>query len=82
MAMITDRIRHASFADKRRAVLHRSLRAVVGSAIGDIAATLLVWLERARQRRQLLALSDRELQDFGSNLADASREGEKPFWRA
>jgi len=42
----------------------------------------LNWLERARERRELLALDDRALQDFGASRADAAREGDKPFWRA
>jgi uncharacterized protein YjiS (DUF1127 family) len=40
------------------------------------------WLRRARQRRQLLALSDHQLQDIGISRADAVGEGDKPFWQA
>jgi uncharacterized protein YjiS (DUF1127 family) len=42
---------------------------------------LFVWLERARQRRELLSLGDRALGDFGASRCDAAREGDKPFWR-
>ena len=42
---------------------------------------LLDWQERARQRRQLLALSDGALKDFGANRADAEGEGGKAFWQ-
>lgn len=41
----------------------------------------LVWLERARQRRQLRELSDHMLRDIGVTRADAWAESEKPFWR-
>jgi len=40
------------------------------------------WHFRARERRQLLSLSDRALQDFGASRADADNEGGKPFWRS
>ncbi len=82
MTMITDLIRHGTFRDYRRASSRHSLWAVAGTAVANIATTLLVWHERARQRRQLLALNDRALQDFGRSLADAASEGDKPFWRA
>jgi uncharacterized protein YjiS (DUF1127 family) len=42
----------------------------------------IVWIDRARQRRQLLALSDYELRDIGISRCDAVKEGDKPFWRA
>jgi uncharacterized protein YjiS (DUF1127 family) len=42
---------------------------------------LLEWQERARQRRQLLALSDGALKDFGANRTDADGEGSKPGWQ-
>jgi uncharacterized protein YjiS (DUF1127 family) len=56
--------------------------ASVAAAIDDIATMLLAWQERARQRRELLALDDRELHDIGLGRADAAGEGDKPFWRA
>jgi uncharacterized protein YjiS (DUF1127 family) len=45
-------------------------------------ATLNRWLERRRQRRALLELSDDLLKDIGASRADAWREATKPFWRA
>jgi uncharacterized protein YjiS (DUF1127 family) len=39
------------------------------------------WLERARQRRELLRLDSRVLKDIGVNWADAANEAAKPFWR-
>ena len=39
------------------------------------------WMERRRQRRALLELSDHLLKDIGIGRGDAYREGSKPFWR-
>jgi uncharacterized protein YjiS (DUF1127 family) len=80
MAMITDRI---GFVESpRQPAPRRSPWALAGAAIDDAVTTLLNWQERSRQRRQLLALDDRALKDFGSSRADAASEGDKPFWRA
>ena len=42
---------------------------------------VLIWLERARQRRQLQQLSDHMLKDIGLSRADVEAEVTKPFWR-
>lgn len=42
----------------------------------------LLWTERARQRQQLLELSDHMLRDIGLTRADAWAEADKPFWRS
>ena len=39
------------------------------------------WMDRRRQRRALLELSDHLLKDIGVGRGDAYREGSKPFWR-
>lgn len=44
-------------------------------------ALVEVWLERRRQRRALLELSDHLLKDIGLNRVDAWQEARKPFWR-
>ncbi|MBI3994271.1 MAG: DUF1127 domain-containing protein [Candidatus Lambdaproteobacteria bacterium] len=44
-------------------------------------AALLAGLERARQRRRLMALDDRMLKDVGLSRSDAAAEYGKPFWR-
>jgi uncharacterized protein YjiS (DUF1127 family) len=82
MALVTDRILNGAPADYRTVVSDRSLWIMVGTTIGKLVTTLFVWQERAHQRRKLLALSDRALQDFGRCPADAAVEGDKPFWRA
>lgn len=62
----------------------RSVREIAGAALDRLSALLIAlldWQERARQRRQLLALSDGALKDFGANRADAEGEGGKAFWQ-
>lgn len=49
--------------------------------LGDAALLLEAWVERRRQRRALLELSDALLKDIGVSRADALREASKPFWR-
>jgi uncharacterized protein YjiS (DUF1127 family) len=46
-----------------------------------VADFILLWHERARQRRQLACLSDRMLRDIGLTRADVWAESSKPFWR-
>lgn len=53
-----------------------------GSLLGDLYLLLEGWVERRRQRRALLGLSDALLKDIGVSRADALREARKPFWRA
>jgi uncharacterized protein YjiS (DUF1127 family) len=43
--------------------------------------TLMTWQERARERRQMTWLSERELRDIGLSQAEMARELAKPFWR-
>jgi uncharacterized protein YjiS (DUF1127 family) len=43
--------------------------------------TLCEWARRWRARRELRAMSQREIADFCAKLTDALREAEKPFWR-
>jgi uncharacterized protein YjiS (DUF1127 family) len=53
------------------------LRDVVAAMIEQV----LVWHERARQRRQLRSLSDHMLHDIGLGRGDVAAETSKPFWR-
>ena len=67
-----------------RAAHRPQLLLSVKRALDDLSALiirLLEWQERARQRRQLLALSDGALKDFGASRADAEGEGSKPAWQ-
>jgi len=45
-------------------------------------ATLHLWAERARARRDLGRLGDHLLRDVGIDRADAEVEAQKPFWQA
>jgi uncharacterized protein YjiS (DUF1127 family) len=82
MAMITDRMGHGFLRSHRRFLPRPSLWAATSRVVGNLVMTLLDWQERARQRRQLRDLDDAALKDFGRSRADASRECDKPFWRA
>ena len=80
MAIITDPVR-VGFCRNRKTNLE-SAPARLATVVAGVATQLIVWLERTRQRRQLFALSDRALKDFGASFAAADKEGSKPFWRA
>lgn len=47
-----------------------------------LSALLNLWLQRARQRRQLADLSDRQLDDIGLSRTQAAHEAAKPFWQS
>jgi uncharacterized protein YjiS (DUF1127 family) len=59
----------------------RGLSLVLAGAVERLSTTLIRWHERACERRQLLALSDAALKDFGACRVDAANEGDNPFWR-
>lgn len=46
-----------------------------------ILRVLLVWQDRAHQRRHLATLDDRLLRDMGLSRADVDHETSLPFWR-
>ena len=52
------------------------------AAIETMLASVRVWRERRRTRRQLAAMSERELRDIGIYWSDIASEIGKPFWRA
>jgi uncharacterized protein YjiS (DUF1127 family) len=47
----------------------------------ELVATLRLWRERARSRRELAGLDDHLLRDVGLSPTDANNEIDKPFWR-
>jgi len=79
MTTLTDRFHDGSFRGHRQTA---SLWAKAGAAAGEVVTRLMVWHDRARERRALLGLSDLQLHDIGISRADAGGEGDKPFWRA
>lgn len=48
-----------------------------------LAAVVIIelWMERARQRRQLARLDEFQLKDIGLSRADVEKEVSRPFWR-
>jgi uncharacterized protein YjiS (DUF1127 family) len=66
------RVKVTPFA--RSAVQARRFWVAVSAYIGE-------WRCRARSRRELLMLDDRELSDAGITRMEAIAEGTKPFWR-
>jgi uncharacterized protein YjiS (DUF1127 family) len=60
-----------------------------GLRIGNIAlwlqergkARIAQWRDRARSRRDLMALDGRELWDLRLTRCDAMKEAGKPFWK-
>ena len=53
-----------------------------GLSLRDIASYIRLWRHRARSRRQLHWLDQRQLRDIGIDRADALKEVYKPFWRS
>ena len=70
--MTANTLTHRGFATVRRPAT-RGLRALL--------AIVAAWRRRVRERRELMWLSDRELNDFGASRTDAIAEANKPFWR-
>ena len=42
---------------------------------------VLMWIERANGRRDLMKLDNRMLEDIGVSRFDAVKEAHKPFWQ-
>ena len=53
----------------------------LAASVRRVAERLQIWRRRAQERRQLLAMSDRDLCDIGITRVDAWREANKPLWR-
>jgi uncharacterized protein YjiS (DUF1127 family) len=81
MTSFTVLVSHRAFTARPTASFRGRL-AAAGARLDHLVMTLLDWQERSRQRRQLLSFNAGALKDFGRNRADATAEGEKPFWRA
>lgn len=52
-----------------------------GRRLPWVFAIVLLWAERAEQRRALAALEAHQLSDVGVSRAQALAEAAKPFWR-
>lgn len=51
------------------------------SLFEKVGATLAVWRDRMRYRRELARMSERELSDIGVSRSQIADEISKPFWR-
>ncbi len=58
-----------------------SMRRAGDALLAPLVETLETWIRRARERRELLRLSERDLKDIGLNRYEAAVEAGKPFWR-
>lgn len=50
-------------------------------SLRHMPALIREWQQRARTRRQLAALDDRQLSDIGISSSERLQELRKPFWR-
>lgn len=74
----------------RPSLLSRRSWWAVGSVVGGVLrrhlgrlpGILREWRQRARSRRYLVEMSDRDLKDVGISRSEADREADLPFWRA
>ena len=77
-------IRTALDYTESRKQFHRQPRTLMTSLVvlvRNILAIVQIWRARARFRRELAALSERELQDMGTCWSSIAYEVSKPFWR-
>jgi uncharacterized protein YjiS (DUF1127 family) len=56
--------------------------APVAGFLRRFAETVDAWAQRARDRRDLAELDERQRRDMGLDLDAIRRETNKPFWRA
>jgi uncharacterized protein YjiS (DUF1127 family) len=63
-------------------------RWAVGSTLASLLAVMhqammvvSTWRERARDRRSLASMSERDLHDIGTGWSEIAHEVSKPFWR-
>ena len=73
--MITDRLKGAVVLPG-----HGVAEAIAGLG-RQVSAFIVRIRQAARERAQLLALNERELQDIGITRVDALRVAERPLWR-
>lgn len=72
-------LRPSAQRGRRHAAAIRFAAALAREAL-NAADTFCLWMERYRQRRALISLSDHMLKDLGLSRCDAGREGGKRFW--
>ena len=73
-------LRPSAHRGRRHAAAAFGLAAALRRLATRAAETLYLWMERTRQRRALMKLSDHMLKDLGLSRSDAGRESGKRFW--
>jgi uncharacterized protein YjiS (DUF1127 family) len=73
----------SSYPESRQRFHHQSRVSMNSPSVmvRNILAIVQIWRTRARFRRNLAALSERELQDMGTCRSFIAYEISKPFWR-
>lgn len=71
---------HGAKAKGRGAVFDR-LAAVAATSWGQMCTSVAEWRHRARSRRDLMALDERDLWDMHLTRCDALYESSKSFWK-
>jgi len=79
MSTVSLRSSHANLAGLGGA--RPPARSTWQTRLTGVVDVMLTWHERARERRQLLSLSDHMLHDLGIGRAEVEAEASKPFWR-
>lgn len=64
-----------------RVLAWRLIPAIGLPPLRRVMETLQIWQQRARTRRQLAALDERQLSDIGISSSERLEELRKPFWR-
>jgi uncharacterized protein YjiS (DUF1127 family) len=85
-------IQYATIPVKRRLIFKESEMAwtqrieksfpIGGLSKRELVAIISLWRHRARSRRHLQWLDERQLRDIGIDRQSAAEEARKPFWRA
>ena len=73
----------SSYTESRQRFHHQSRISMnsLSVMVRNLLAIVQIWRARARFRRDLAALSERELQDMGTCWSSIAYEIGKPFWR-
>ncbi|MGL4260980.1 MAG: DUF1127 domain-containing protein [Afipia sp.] len=59
----------------------RALPNAIRARVRDVPGIVGMWRKRIRDRRELGAMSERQLNDIGMSWPEIAFEIEKPFWR-
>ncbi|HEY8000083.1 MAG TPA: DUF1127 domain-containing protein [Pseudolabrys sp.] len=71
----------SSLPETSRSRTYVGIDRLLRNAWNAVIAAFQAWRIRARQRRELMMLSQPELRDVCLSKADVDSEADKPFWR-